>query len=86
MRPQTYMSEITPQGTEGRTGAFMFGSANFGVAIGNVAVMIVMAACSPEQLAVWGWRIPFLAAIFTASLVSACRAAGTLCACRHGKP
>jgi MFS family permease len=68
---QIYMVEIASKGREGVAAAFVGCSAVTGILLGNVAVLIVMAACSPEQLLLWGWRLPFLAVVGSGSLVSA---------------
>eukprot|EP00878_Enallax_costatus_P009882 GHUV01010319.1.p1 GENE.GHUV01010319.1~~GHUV01010319.1.p1 ORF type:complete len:550 (+),score=105.42 GHUV01010319.1:1185-2834(+) len=39
-----------------------------GMILGIAACLIVLYACSPEQLLVWGWRVPFLVTLFTAPL------------------
>ena len=68
---QIYMTEIMGSHRQGMAGAFITMCATSGTALGNTAVMIVQAACTPEQLLVWGWRIPFLLAAATGLLVSA---------------
>jgi len=65
------MSEIANAGREGVASAFVVCCAGVGIMAGNLAVLIVLAACSPDQLAVWGWRLPFLAAVVNGGLVSA---------------
>ena len=83
---QTYMVEIAREGTEGRMGAFVFATALSGIIFGNAAVMIVQAACSPEQLLVWGWRLPFLFAAVSGGLVSGAGLGRRAAACEQARP
>jgi hypothetical protein len=69
--PQTYIGEIASKGREGMAAAFVVCAASLGILLGSLVVLTVLAACSPDQLLVWGWRIPFLLAVVSGSLVSA---------------
>jgi len=64
------MVEIAPRGREGLAGCLMPAASGIGGILGNVAVMIVTAACTPQQLLVWGWRLPYLVTAFNGGLVS----------------
>lgn len=60
-----YVMEMARPGKEGRSGSHMVAFCQAGLILGDVAVMAVVAACTPQQLDVWGWRIPFLLAALT---------------------
>ncbi|KIZ04144.1 Putative proline/betaine transporter [Monoraphidium neglectum] len=63
-----YAAELAPPGWEGRHSTFIVAFCQAGLLAGELAVLLVVAACTPAQLAVWGWRIPFLIVIFSGSL------------------
>ncbi|KAI8470012.1 MAG: major facilitator superfamily domain-containing protein [Monoraphidium minutum] len=62
-----YLHEVAPARRKGLSGALGFAAAIGGIAFGVALVMIMTAACSAAQLALWGWRVPFLLAFVTAS-------------------
>ncbi|KAI8471631.1 MAG: major facilitator superfamily domain-containing protein [Monoraphidium minutum] len=63
-----YIFELAPPGWEGRQSSFIVALCNVGVMLGNLLVMLVVGVCTPEQLHVWGWRIPFLLVVVTVGL------------------
>ena len=52
----TDLVETAPHATRGFSGGKGFAGALGGIAIGVMLVMIVTAACTPAQLALYGWR------------------------------
>jgi MFS family permease len=43
-------------------------AATLQIAFGLIACLAVMYACSPAQLLLWGWRVPFLLTAFFAPI------------------
>lgn len=62
-----YLHEVAPPKRKGLSGSMGFAAAIGGIGFGTAMVMIVDAACSPDQLELYGWRVPFLLAFVTAS-------------------
>ncbi|MEW1653642.1 MULTISPECIES: MFS transporter [unclassified Streptomyces] len=57
------MTESAPPGKRGRYGAWQSLTVAFGLLGGAGAATLVTAALSEAQVAAWGWRLPFLAAL-----------------------
>jgi MFS family permease len=57
------MIENAPTGKRGLYGSWSFASTTFGFVVGGSVATILTLVLSPEDLASWGWRIPFLLAI-----------------------
>jgi hypothetical protein len=51
-----YQVEVAPSRHKGSSGAGGFAASIVGIMSGVAAVMVITAACTPEQLRVWGWR------------------------------
>ena len=56
-------TEYAPPGKRGFYGSFAQVGVPVGLVIGNAFFLALGAVMTPEQFAVWGWRIPFLASI-----------------------
>ncbi|GBF97663.1 MFS transporter [Raphidocelis subcapitata] len=63
-----YAAEIAPPGWEGRHSTFIVAWCQAGLLLGEAMVMLVVAVCAPQQLDLWGWRIPFLLVIISFTL------------------
>jgi len=61
-----YSVELAPAGRRGLYGSITSLGGVVGIGAGNAAVMILHAALSPEQIAAFGWRLPFLATAVSA--------------------
>ncbi|GBF98026.1 MFS transporter [Raphidocelis subcapitata] len=61
-----YQVEVAPKKHKGTSGAGGFAASILGIMFGVASVMVIIAACTPEQLQQWGWRIPFLLGTLTA--------------------
>lgn len=61
-----YLHEVAPPRRKGLGGAMGFAAAIGGIGFGVLVVMIIIAACPQDSLILWGWRVPFLLAAFTA--------------------
>lgn len=59
----TYLAEYAPPGARGRYGGWHLGTLSLGLALGIAAVALVGSLLGPDQLASWGWRVPFLLAL-----------------------
>lgn len=55
-----FLVEHAPPGRRGAIGALASISASGGILMGSATGALFAAALSPEALAAWGWRIPFL--------------------------
>jgi MHS family proline/betaine transporter-like MFS transporter len=56
------MTEFAPPGRRGLYGSWQSFTVALGLLVGAAAAALMATALSPEDLAAWGWRIPFLAA------------------------
>ena len=56
----TFVSEAAPNRFKARFGAFNPAGATFGFGLAAAVAGLTSALTSPEQMAEWGWRIPFL--------------------------
>lgn len=56
-------TESAPANRKGFYGSFAQVGVPVGVILANTTFLVVLSATSPEALAAWGWRIPFLASI-----------------------
>src|SRR5262245_4413537 len=56
----TVISEAAPPGKKARYGAFTPMGTNGGFALASAAVGVLAGVLAQDQLASWGWRIPFL--------------------------
>ncbi|UJB44954.1 MFS transporter [Streptomyces sp. A1-5] len=57
------MTESAPPGKRGAYGAWQSLTVAFGLLGGAAAATLVTSALTESQVAVWGWRLPFLAAL-----------------------
>eukprot|EP00775_Hariotina_reticulata_P009249 gene9249-9415_t len=62
-----YLHEIGPRSRQGFTGAIGFAAAMVGCLLGVLVVVIVEAIFNKDQMLLFGWRIPFLISIISAS-------------------
>jgi MFS transporter, MHS family, proline/betaine transporter len=58
----SYLVELAPEGRRGRYGGWIYFSIGIGLATGAATGLLANTVLSPEALAAWGWRIPFLLA------------------------
>lgn len=56
-------TESAPDNRKGFYGSFAQVGVPAGVILANTVFLVVLSTTSPEALAAWGWRIPFLASI-----------------------
>jgi MHS family proline/betaine transporter-like MFS transporter len=63
MGAAAYVVETAPAHRRATYGAFQTVTITLGMAVAALASLILSAALSPEALASWGWRIPFLASL-----------------------
>lgn len=59
----TYLVENGPQDQRGISGSFGLVGSNLGILLGAAVGAVVTAALPTEDLASWGWRIPFLCGV-----------------------
>ncbi|WP_409427640.1 MFS transporter [Mycobacterium sp. SMC-11] len=59
----TFMAESAPDDKRGAYGSFLEFGAVGGFVLGSAVVLVLEAMLSHEQMAAWGWRIPFLLAL-----------------------
>ena len=59
----TFIAESAPDDKRGRYGSFLEFGALAGFVSGSAVVLLLEAALSGEQMAAWGWRVPFLIAL-----------------------
>ncbi|HEX7323501.1 MAG TPA: MFS transporter [Mycobacterium sp.] len=59
----TFMAEYAPDDKRGKYGSFLEFGALGGFVSGSAVVLTLEMALSHEQMAAWGWRIPFLIAL-----------------------
>jgi hypothetical protein len=64
---QVYLHEIASKRHKGFTGSIGFASAISGCMLGVLAVLVLEVALSPAQMLQFGWRLPFLASVVSAS-------------------
>ncbi|MER6046743.1 MFS transporter [Streptomyces sp. NPDC001793] len=57
------MTEYAPAAKRGTYGAWQSLTVALGLLVGAAAATLVTALLTAEQIAVWGWRLPFLAAL-----------------------
>lgn len=62
-----FLHEIAPAQHKALSGSGGFAASMAGIGLGVAATMAVVGACSPAQLARWGWRVPLLLASLTAA-------------------
>jgi MHS family proline/betaine transporter-like MFS transporter len=58
-----YLVEYAPEGRRGFFGAWQQFSVGAGFLLGSLSATVLSLSLSPETLASWGWRTPFLAGI-----------------------
>jgi hypothetical protein len=56
----TYLFEMGAPGYKGLTASWGQVAVAPGMMMGIIAVQIMLYSCTPEQLLLWGWRVPFL--------------------------
>lgn len=59
----TFMAESAPDAKRGTYGSFLEFGAVAGFVMGSAVVLVLEALLTHEQMAAWGWRIPFLLAL-----------------------
>ncbi|WP_067977022.1 MFS transporter [Mycolicibacter icosiumassiliensis] len=59
----TFMAESAPDDKRGTYGSFLEFGAVGGFVLGSAVVLALEAMLSHEQMAAWGWRVPFLLAL-----------------------
>lgn len=59
----TYVAESAPQGRRGLYGSFTPVGSTLGFSVAAAVVGVISLATTDEQMATWGWRIPFLLAL-----------------------
>ncbi|KAI8467534.1 MAG: major facilitator superfamily domain-containing protein [Monoraphidium minutum] len=64
----TYLFELAPHHRKGVTASLGQASIAPGIGLGILVVQVILYACSSEELALWGWRVPFLLTVFTAPI------------------
>ncbi|KAF0960227.1 MFS transporter [Rhodococcus sp. T7] len=69
----TLVSEAAPEGRRGRYGAMNPFGATLGFALASAVAGLVSFLTTDEQMASWGWRIPFLVALPLAGICLALR-------------
>lgn len=69
----TLVSEAAPEGRRGRYGAMNPFGATLGFALASAVAGLVSFLTTDEQMATWGWRIPFLLALPLAGICLALR-------------
>lgn len=69
----TLVSEAAPEGRRGRYGAMNPFGATLGFALASAVAGLVSSLTTDEQMASWGWRIPFLLALPLAGICLALR-------------
>ncbi|GAA2804736.1 MFS transporter [Saccharopolyspora taberi] len=57
---QTYVSEMAPHGRRGRWSSLIYVSGTCGIVAGEVLGAVLAGVLSADQLASWGWRVPFV--------------------------
>lgn len=60
----SYIVEHSAPGKRGVAGSAAFVSMCIGMLLGTLTAMLMSWAMSPESLAAWGWRIPFILGLF----------------------
>jgi MFS transporter, MHS family, alpha-ketoglutarate permease len=55
-----YVSELAPSKSRGLWSSSIFASSTFGVILGSLMGVTLTALLSADELASWGWRIPFV--------------------------
>lgn len=58
----SYLVELAPDGRRGRYGGWIYFSIGVGLASGAAIGLLANSLLAPEDLAAWGWRVPFLIA------------------------
>ncbi|MBB4137871.1 MFS transporter [Gordonia humi] len=59
----TFMAEYAPDKKRGRFGSFLEFGTLAGLSAGTAFVLLLDSVLDADQMATWGWRIPFLAAL-----------------------
>jgi MFS transporter, MHS family, proline/betaine transporter len=63
-----YIVEYAPEGRRGFIGSWQQVSVGSGFLLGSLAGTVISFAMSPEAVAAWGWRVPFLLGILVGGL------------------
>lgn len=69
-----FLAEGAPPARRGLVASLATLGANVGTLMGSAVGTVVAVALTPEQLAAWGWRLPFLAGIVLGGVALALRA------------
>ncbi|QWF84917.1 MFS transporter [Amycolatopsis sp. CA-230715] len=59
----TFIAEYAPTRRRGFFGSFLEMGTLFGYILGQVTVLVIVLACTHEQILAWAWRIPFMIAL-----------------------
>jgi len=59
-----YASEVSPHGRRGLLSSLATTGTMMGILLSSMAVWLVRSLVGHDELATWGWRIPFLAGLF----------------------
>lgn len=57
---QTYLSEVAPAPRRGLWSSFIYVSGTTGITIGTLLGAVLAMTLSADDMAAWGWRVPFL--------------------------
>ena len=63
-----YTVENNPKEKWGLYGSFVLAASNFGTLLGGVVAAFMRSVLTPEELASWGWRLPFLSGILVSTV------------------
>ncbi len=65
----SYLAETAPQNRRGYFGSFAMSGVLAGLLLANVVTLATSTLLTSEQMAAWGWRLPFLFAMALAAVV-----------------
>jgi hypothetical protein len=68
----TYLFEMGAPGYKGLTASWGQVAVAPGMMAGIIVVQIMLYSCTPDQLLLWGWRVPFLVSKHNMHLPHAC--------------
>jgi MHS family proline/betaine transporter-like MFS transporter len=64
----SFLAEHAPAGRRGLLGSWSFATASGGTLIGSATAAVLEALLAPDELARWGWRVPFLCGILVGAV------------------
>lgn len=65
----SFLAEHSPAGRRGLLGSWSFATASAGTLIGSATAAVLTSLLAPDDLARWGWRVPFLCGILVGGVV-----------------